>query len=786
MRYLSGILLYTLLSSSAARAGPLSRSERLRKAYLGTPSDDSVVPDIHARQEVDDGTTPTPIFSTIVPDAPESTTTPPSSSATGDNGDAYREDNGSLTSSSEPNPLSSQVPDQGGPPDTTRPVQDLSSTTSIPDTIKTETEAPIPSSEQAFLPPISSRISIPPSLPSSQPADGPSSLIEPSSAAPEVTPTTTFVTESQSEPISESSTVVPGDNGAGNGSEVTPTPIFSTISAGPATTDQPLSFVSSLQLPIGEHSTTVAEPEEPSSALLSALPSSASTASVGPSTSISQPSQLPSSAPATESLLSSALPVDDSSRPLASTTRSITDRPLFTTTVGIPPASEASSSTDLAVSSSPLEESLPAASSGLPASTTSLISATVTTLPLVTPTGEPDPQVPTNRGPPNASATSSIPPERFQANLEQARAFHESFKPLTEQSACFGQQAACINGGIAQCQPEQGQFDIKPCNDPNEECFPLPLVFEDGVKLSCTDPVEARRILGIEEDDSPPVVSTTTPPTVSTTPSGDQVVTVTERPIVTEIVATETVDNGVPSRTSSAALSRSPSAAPSQSPSTTPLAEDVVTVTETPTITLVVTETVPQPGAEETTAPPPEVTTTQGEPGQVTTTVGGGVVTLTTFITVQPPPPEPTEPASTQLITITITALPSSPPDITSDVAEAPLPTPSAQPETGGGSGDDGRGDEDDNDDGGNDDEDGDDPLLTSLNIIIIPTTLLTTTIRATPPAEQALATPIEAAAPTVTTTVTEIVSVPVLVTVTQREVRLEQATVTATVTQAA
>lgn len=772
MRCLSRIIVYTLLLSSAAQAGPLSRSERLRRTYLGIePTEDNITPVIQARQEVDDGTTPTPIFSTIVPDAPNSTTPPPqASSASDDNGDAYGEDEGPLTTTPESSSESSGAPEQVTPPVTTS------------SDAETTTDAPVPSSEQAFLPPISSKILVPPSLRPSQTADEPSTSTEASSAALVVTSFTTGVIRSQtSEPPSASTDAfdAPGGEGDGSGGNDTPTPVFSTISVGSTaastatSSEEQLSFASTLQLPIGEKSTSVLEPGAPSSN--STPPTStvadelaSSSAPTEQLSSVSQPGEsVSSSVSASETIESS----------IASTIRSISDQPLFTTTVGIPSDGSSSSAVSSAFSSVPGEQSQPAASSALPAETSTL--AITTTVAEITPTGEPDNQVPTNRGPPNPSATSSIPPEQFQANLEQALAFHESFKSLTEQSACFGEQAACINGGIARCQPEQGRFAIQACNDPNEECFPIPLVFEDGVKLACTDPAEARRILGIEEEGNPSEPSTTS--------SADQVVTVTETPTVTEIIATETVDNG----------------APPQSSSSAPPAEGVVTVTATPTITeIIATETVENPGAEVSSAPPSEPIESASDPGEATTTIiRGPTLTLTTFITVQPPPPEPTEPVTTQFITVIITALPSNPPETPSEVVEVPEPTSSVPPANGGDGGldddrgDDGRGDGDDDNNNNNNGDDGDDderdedgdPILTSLDVIIIPTTLLTTTIRATPlDVEQAAATPVDDIAPTVTKTITEIVSVPVLVTVTQKEVRIEQATVTATVVHAA
>ncbi|QUC21194.1 uncharacterized protein UV8b_05437 [Ustilaginoidea virens] len=127
--------------------------------------------------------------------------------------------------------------------------------------------------------------------------------------------------------------------------------------------------------------------------------------------------------------------------------------------------------------------------------TTSSPSSSSSSSPVIdtfTPTGTPNGNVPTAITS-LPTGTSTVPSEIYASNISQARDLNKLYSSLTPQSACAERQMACINGRMAQCSG--GGFNLTDCPG-TQKCYALPMMNTQGVKLGCSDPAEAQRILG--------------------------------------------------------------------------------------------------------------------------------------------------------------------------------------------------------------------------------------------------------------------------------------------------
>ncbi|KAL2171768.1 hypothetical protein VTG60DRAFT_1766 [Thermothelomyces hinnuleus] len=269
---------------------------------------------------------------------------------------------------------------------------------------------------------------------------------------------------------------------------------------------------------------------------------------------------------------------------------------------------------------------------GLPGST-NLSSSSSFTAPVVT--GSPNPDIPTVLEPP-PPATTTVSPDVYQRNIEEARGYNKIFATLTEQTACSQGQVACIAGGVATCA-EGGTWNIGPCLESGTACLAMPMNTTDGAVLGCTDVALAKQVLGSIPDALLPGSSSTVSATASTAlststgSSADALPTAsstgrrTRTSIVTVTSGIETVTVTVdPSTTaessviSTLSLSQSPSSETSTTSSSDtaviqPITRTAVIVvgTETATITFTI-----DPNIHPTALPPSpdESTTSQGPP----------------------------------------------------------------------------------------------------------------------------------------------------------------------------
>ncbi|AEO59993.1 hypothetical protein MYCTH_2308758 [Thermothelomyces thermophilus ATCC 42464] len=269
---------------------------------------------------------------------------------------------------------------------------------------------------------------------------------------------------------------------------------------------------------------------------------------------------------------------------------------------------------------------------GLPSSA-ALSSSSSSTAPVVT--GSPNPDIPTVLEPP-PPATTTVSPDVYQRNIEEARGYNKIFATLTEQTACSQGQVACIAGGVATCA-EGGTWDIAPCPELGTACLAMPMNTTDGAVLGCTDVTLAKQVLESIPDALLPGSSSTVSATASTTlststgSSADALPTAsstgrrTRTSIVTVTSGIETVTVTVdPSTTaessvpSTLSLSQSPSSETSTTSSSDtaviqPITRTAVIVvgTETATITFTI-----DPNIHPTALPPSpdESTTSQGPP----------------------------------------------------------------------------------------------------------------------------------------------------------------------------
>jgi hypothetical protein len=97
--------------------------------------------------------------------------------------------------------------------------------------------------------------------------------------------------------------------------------------------------------------------------------------------------------------------------------------------------------------------------------------------------------------PPPANAPAQTPPPAAgdkpftRQNGLDAKALNDKFATLTADSPCTDGEAACINGGFAQCVG--GKFAVTGCAG-GLQCFALPLVNSPGTSITCDTAADAQ------------------------------------------------------------------------------------------------------------------------------------------------------------------------------------------------------------------------------------------------------------------------------------------------------
>ncbi|TWU78190.1 hypothetical protein ED733_007774 [Metarhizium rileyi] len=161
----------------------------------------------------------------------------------------------------------------------------------------------------------------------------------------------------------------------------------------------------------------------------------------------------------------------------------------------------------------------------------------------VTPTGQPDTNVPTAI-PTFPTASTTVPSTIYASNLAQARNLNRLFSSLTPKSACTKNQAACITGQMAACN--NGGFVLNACSQ-GQECYALPMTNTQGAKVGCFDSAYAQGILGSKSNTDVGGVPTTFKTEVTRLRlTRTQSVTVTKRPSTPTQVPASPSETGSP------------------------------------------------------------------------------------------------------------------------------------------------------------------------------------------------------------------------------------------------
>lgn len=323
----------------------------------------------------------------------------------------------------------------------------------------------------------------------------------------------------------------------------------------------------------------------------------------------------PADEPSSVTLTASTLPATTAE----STTISVPDAVITFPNVGdtLPPSSSSSLDTTSVLPEEPvnsLEPVQPPVSSEEP-TTTATLKTTSTQLTTVPPADGSDPNFPTVT---SQTATISLTPDQYQANLQRARELNEQFA-ASKPGPCVGNQVGCINGKFANCAG--GTFDINSC-PAGQACFAMPKNDIFGVSVECVSKGDAEAILKGGSATKPAAEKPVAPTNEVSSESPGNVLTQTVVNPVVDPVATTSL------------VASQPAAEPSPAPPPPPAADTTSAVPMFTSINFIVDPTTTQ----EKPARPTNNVAGEGSPpkdvvGDSTTVVNNGVPTVSVTVT---------------------------------------------------------------------------------------------------------------------------------------------------------